>query len=61
MELSLKGSGITYEPGDAIGVRCPNPPNATAYVLERLQVSVFYLFIYSVRLELVALLYYHYY
>lgn len=38
MELSLKGSGIAYEPGDVIGLRCPNPPADTAYVLERLQV-----------------------
>lgn len=39
MELSLEGSGISYEPGDVIGVRCPNPVEATAYILERLQVS----------------------
>lgn len=39
MELSLKGSGIVYEPGDVIGLRCPNPADDTAYVLQRLQVS----------------------
>lgn len=40
MELSLEGSGISYEPGDVIGVRCPNPVEATAYILDRLQVSL---------------------
>ncbi|CAN0422151.1 unnamed protein product, partial [Hapterophycus canaliculatus] len=39
MELSLKGSGITYEPGDVIGMRCPNPAADTAYVLQHLQVT----------------------
>lgn len=39
MELSLKGSGIAYEPGDVIGLRCPNPIADTAYVLQRLQVK----------------------
>ncbi|CAM9694343.1 unnamed protein product, partial [Phaeothamnion confervicola] len=36
LELGLAGSGIQYGPGDAIGVRCPNPPGAVAYVLRRL-------------------------
>lgn len=39
MELSLRGSGISYEPGDVIGLRCPNPADDTAYVLQRLQVG----------------------
>lgn len=38
LELSLKDSGITYEPGDVIGIRCPNPTSDAEYVLERLQV-----------------------
>ncbi|CBJ32514.1 conserved unknown protein [Ectocarpus siliculosus] len=37
MELSLRGSGITYVPGDVIGFRCPNRAADTAYLLERLQ------------------------
>eukprot|EP00752_Nemacystus_decipiens_P018761 g16821.t1 len=37
MELSLRGSGIVYEPGDVIGVRCPNPDTDVAYVLQRLE------------------------
>ena len=39
MKLALEGSGISYEPGDVVGVRCPNSVEATAYILERLQVS----------------------
>lgn len=38
MQLSLLHSGITYEPGDVIGIRCPNPPQEVDYVLERLKV-----------------------
>lgn len=40
MELSLLGSGITYEPGDVIGIRCPNSTNDTEYVLKRLKVRI---------------------
>lgn len=40
MELSLQGSGITYEPGDAIGIRCPNSTTDAEYVLKRLEVCV---------------------
>lgn len=39
MELSLRGSGITYVPGDVVGFRCPNRAADTAYLLERLQVK----------------------
>ncbi|CAN0541244.1 unnamed protein product, partial [Laminaria digitata] len=44
MELSLLGSSITYEPGDVIGIRCPNSVNDTDYVLARLQVTIEYSF-----------------
>lgn len=40
MELSLRGSGITYEPGDVVGIRCPNPASATEFLLRRLQVGL---------------------
>lgn len=47
MELSLKGSGIAYEPGDVIGLRCPNPAADTEYLLQRLQVSLLLLLLSS--------------
>ena len=34
IELSLEGSGIRYEPGDAIAVVAPNPPHLVAQFLE---------------------------
>lgn len=36
-QLSLRGSGITYNPGDSIGICCPNPLYLVKIVLERLQ------------------------
>ena len=34
LELSLQGSGLAYEPGDALGVRLRNPPQLVASILE---------------------------
>jgi sulfite reductase (NADPH) flavoprotein alpha-component len=34
VELSLEGSGLTYEPGDALGIRAWNDPALVAEVLE---------------------------
>lgn len=39
VELSLEGSGITYEPGDAMGVYATNPPELVDNVLEALQLN----------------------
>jgi len=36
LELSLEGSGLHYEPGDALGVWAPNDPVLVAGLLERL-------------------------
>ena len=35
MELSLGESGIKYNPGDSIGVKCPNPNNLVDVALNR--------------------------
>jgi methionine synthase reductase len=37
LELSLAGSGIEYEPGDAVGLKCPNPDSWVQCVLDRVQ------------------------
>ena len=34
VELSLEGSGIAYEPGDALGIRHRNPPSLVEAVLQ---------------------------
>jgi len=39
VELSLEGSGLTYEPGDALGVVARNDPALVATLLERLGLS----------------------
>ena len=36
LELSLTDSGITYEPGDSLGVRPENPPETVAGIIELL-------------------------
>ena len=36
VELSLEGSGITYEPGDSVGVLANNPPQLVYDILNRL-------------------------
>ncbi len=36
VELSLEGSGITYEPGDSVGILANNPPRLVDAVLSRL-------------------------
>lgn len=33
VDLCLSGSGIAYEPGDAVGIRCPNRASAVAFML----------------------------
>jgi sulfite reductase alpha subunit-like flavoprotein len=35
--FSLKGSGVSYQPGDALGICCPNLPFTVGIVLSRLQ------------------------
>lgn len=39
IELDLSGSGITYEPGDALGVYGSNPPKLVQTVLEELNLE----------------------
>lgn len=39
IELSLEGSGIHYEPGDAIGVVVPNPAHLVDALLQRTQLA----------------------
>ncbi len=39
LELSLAGSGLTYRPGDALGVWHENPPEVVDQVLETLRVT----------------------
>ncbi len=39
LELSLEGSGLTYEPGDALGVVPRNPPELVAAVLSELRLE----------------------
>ncbi len=39
LELSIRGSGMAYEPGDAIGVLPTNPPDLVAGLCKRLNVS----------------------
>lgn len=34
VELSLEGSGIHYQPGDALGIRAPNDPELVAQILD---------------------------
>jgi sulfite reductase (NADPH) flavoprotein alpha-component len=34
VELSLKGSGITYEPGDSVGILANNPPSLVEAILQ---------------------------
>jgi len=36
VELSLEGSGITYEPGDSVGILANNPPQLVNDILNRL-------------------------
>ncbi|CAN0404367.1 unnamed protein product, partial [Discosporangium mesarthrocarpum] len=38
-ELGLQGSGITYEPGDVIGIQCKNNSQWVDFILDRLQVN----------------------
>lgn len=38
LELSLQNSGIEYQPGDSIGIVCPNPAYYVECVLSRLQI-----------------------
>ena len=38
LELTLEGSGIKYEPGDALGVIAQNPPQLVADIIEKLGV-----------------------
>lgn len=38
LELSLEGSGITYEPGDALGVIAQNPPQLVDDIIATLEV-----------------------
>ncbi len=37
IDVSLRGSGIVYEPGDAFGVYCPNREEEVAYALSLLE------------------------
>jgi sulfite reductase (NADPH) flavoprotein alpha-component len=39
IELSLEGSGLRYEPGDALAVLVPNPPQLLAEVLDELALA----------------------
>lgn len=39
LELSLEGSGITYEPGDAVGILANNPPELVESILHELNLS----------------------
>lgn len=39
VELSLEGSGLTYEPGDAMGIYATNPPELVDSVLETLSLN----------------------
>ncbi len=39
LELSLQGSGLSYEPGDALGVRHRNPPALVEAVLQTLRLD----------------------
>jgi len=39
IELSLEGSGLSYEPGDALGVWHENPPHVVEAVLEALRID----------------------
>ena len=39
LELSLEGSGLTYQPGDALGVWPSNPPALVEAILETLQID----------------------
>ncbi len=40
IELSLEGSGLSYEPGDALAVIAENPPQLVAQLVELLGVSI---------------------
>jgi methionine synthase reductase len=40
MEIALGTSGISYSPGDSIGIMCPNPPNLVKVVLDRLNIGL---------------------
>lgn len=37
VQLSFPSGSLTYVPGDAIGVHCPNPPHLVASLLDRLR------------------------
>ena len=39
LELSLEGSGLQYQPGDALGVWAPNDPDLVGHILERLGIN----------------------
>ena len=39
LELSLAGSGLQYQPGDALGVWAPNDPELVGHILERLEIN----------------------
>lgn len=39
LEFSLDGSGLNYEPGDALGIRHRNPPALVDAVLQTLQLN----------------------
>ncbi|CAM9755713.1 unnamed protein product [Chrysoparadoxa australica] len=40
MEVTLSGSGMKYEPGDAIGIKCPNRDSDIEFILSRLQLAM---------------------
>jgi len=40
MELDLGDSGISYQPGDSVGICCPNPQYAIDFILERLNLAL---------------------
>ncbi|CAK4703304.1 hypothetical protein LEN26_006533 [Aphanomyces euteiches] len=39
LELDTTGAGITYVPGDSIGVRCPNDADVVDYLVQRLNIQ----------------------
>ncbi|ETV96683.1 hypothetical protein, variant 1 [Aphanomyces invadans] len=39
LELDTAGMGMTYVPGDSIGIRCPNHANVVSYFVRRLGIS----------------------
>ncbi|KDO31809.1 hypothetical protein SPRG_03729 [Saprolegnia parasitica CBS 223.65] len=41
LDFDLANSGMTYAPGDVLGVNCPNDDGLVAFFLQRLQLSAF--------------------